>query len=56
LKERGGAPGKQGWAQLPAESIVAHHNATLQVFARVAASEDILQEWNEWECNAAEAE
>lgn len=34
-------------AQLPAERIVAHHNATLQVFARVASCEDVLHEWSE---------
>ncbi|HUO61640.1 MAG TPA: cysteine hydrolase family protein [Candidatus Acidoferrales bacterium] len=34
-------------AQLPAESIVAHHNATLHAFARVATSKDILHELSE---------
>jgi aminoglycoside 6'-N-acetyltransferase len=40
--------------QLPAESIVAHHNATLQVFAQVASSAEILQEWSELKRHAVE--
>jgi nicotinamidase-related amidase len=41
-------------AELPAERIVAHHNSTLDAFARVMSSDEILHEWSELKHHATQ--